>query len=136
MEDEPGVIMVRGRVKSDLERLQQLLVTLGHEPPEILEWENRDYRYRCLVGREVWAEALGRLAGEIGYLNFKARMAEVQDAETGTRVLEAVAHHANTHRPRRRAMSLPATNAGDHEFAPCTALPQTENRQSPPSHDR
>lgn len=78
MEDEPGVIMVRGRVKSDLERFQQLLVTLSHEAPEILEWETRDYRYRCLVDRYVWADALSHLAHEVRYSNFKARVAEVQ----------------------------------------------------------
>ena len=78
-EDDPGVIMVRGRVRRDLERFQRLVADLGHERPPILRWELRDYPYRCLVDREVWAEALGQLAREIRYPNFKARMAEVQE---------------------------------------------------------
>ena len=81
LEDEPTVVMVRGRVKKDLERFQRLVADLGHKPPEISEWSLRDYKYRCLVERDVWAEALGHLAREIRYSNFKARIAGVQGPE-------------------------------------------------------
>lgn len=75
--EEPW-IMVRARVKRDLERLNevfgQLFVVEGRKTKysaEILEWENRDYPYRVIVPREVWSGALVQLVQDIDYGNFK-----------------------------------------------------------------
>ena len=82
--DDQDVLMVRGRVRQDLVRLQGLLAALGHEPPEILEWELRDYPYRVLIPRSAWAEVLRALAAAVDYTNWKQAVAEIQGAERAT----------------------------------------------------
>lgn len=77
VDDEPSVVMVRARAKKDLERLIEAIDHMGAEPPEILEWENRDYPYRILLMKSEWADVLALLANRIDYPNFKNRVKEV-----------------------------------------------------------
>lgn len=81
MEDDLSVVMVRGRVKKDMERLIDAINQLGLDPPEILEWEHRDYPYRVLMLQNEWADVLAFLAKRVAYTNFKNRVKGVDGQE-------------------------------------------------------
>lgn len=71
-----GNVLVRARVREDLEALVDLIPSLEvHETPE------RDYRFRASVPREAWANAVAELAREIDYPNFKNAVAELQGSD-------------------------------------------------------
>src|SRR4051812_10585895 len=72
----PDHLLVRARARGDLELLDDLLpdIQIEHTP-------DRDYSWRTVVLRYDWAAAVGRLAQEIDYPNFKNRVAEVQGYE-------------------------------------------------------
>jgi hypothetical protein len=76
--DNPDVLVVGGRVRRDLERLQQILLILGHDPPEILEDAWSDYRFRVRLSRSACAEVLAALVTAIDYESFMWAVAEVQ----------------------------------------------------------
>lgn len=69
-----GQVMVRGRVRDDLERLADLARDLGLEAPQVLTTPRADYRYRVLLNMENWVRLAAALAGEIDYPNFKNRV--------------------------------------------------------------
>jgi hypothetical protein len=93
-------VMVRARVREDLVNLVDLLVQMSgmhlcqlpkypetqlsywkappQAMPEILAWKNRDYPYRIIIVREIWAEVCEHLASEIDYTNFKDRVTAKQ----------------------------------------------------------
>lgn len=72
--DNPDQIMVRSRVKKDLEALVEKLVTWRFvaERPEILEWTGTDYAYRIFIPRDAWRAYLSQAADDLTYTNFKA----------------------------------------------------------------
>lgn len=61
--DRPDTLLVRGRIKGDIESVFPNAET--SETPE------RDYRYRALVDRQTVAKALADRALNIDYGNFK-----------------------------------------------------------------
>lgn len=73
---EDGHVLVRARVREDLEALADLIPGLDVE-----ETPERDYRFRASVPRELWAAAAVALADEIDYPNFKNAVAERQGSE-------------------------------------------------------
>jgi hypothetical protein len=73
---EDGNVLVRARVREDLEALGDLIPGL-----EVEETPERDYRFRASVPREVWTATAGALAEEIDYPNFKNAVAERQGPE-------------------------------------------------------
>ena len=73
---EDGHVLVRARVREDLESLADLIPGL-----EVEETPERDYRFRASVPRDVWAAAATALAGEIDYPNFKNAVADRQGPE-------------------------------------------------------
>lgn len=70
---EDGNVLVRARVREDLEALGDLIRGL-----EVVETPERDYRFRVSVPREVWEGVAAVLAEEIDYPNFKSAVAERQ----------------------------------------------------------
>lgn len=70
---EDGNVLVRARVREDLESLADLIPGL-----EVEETPERDYRFRASVPREVWRSVAAALAEEIDYPNFKDAVAERQ----------------------------------------------------------
>ena len=71
-----GHVLVRARVREDLEALTDLIPGLDvHETP------GRDYRFRASVTREAWATAVAGLAREIDYPNFKNAVADRQGSD-------------------------------------------------------
>ena len=71
--DDPDGLLVRARVRGDLESLADLIRGL-----EVEETPDRDYRFRASVARDAWGIAAGELGREIDYPNFKDAVAERQ----------------------------------------------------------
>lgn len=69
-----GEVMVRGRVRADLEALVALMRRLELDPPQILATPHADYHYRVLMTPEAWARTAAALAAEVDYPNFKSRV--------------------------------------------------------------
>lgn len=70
--ERPDTLLVRGRFSGDLE---SLLDSLSPEDRElcstVAETPNADYLYRLEMPKRVFAKAVGEIAGEINYDNFK-----------------------------------------------------------------
>lgn len=82
--------MVRARARKHLTNLQQRFPVLADT--KILTLPGRDYGYRIIVAKAVWAEALKELAEEQTWANFKSEAARYQ-GQTGadyTRALHDV----------------------------------------------
>ena len=73
---DPGRLLVRARVREDVEALADLIPGL-----EVEETPDRDYRFRASVTREDWASAAAQLARAIDYPNFKNAVADRQGFE-------------------------------------------------------
>ena len=74
--DDPDRVLVRARVREDLEALKRQIPDL-----EIFEDRDADYRWRARVSREDWSHAAAQLAREIDYPNFKNEVAKRQGHE-------------------------------------------------------
>ena len=70
---DPSRVLVRARVREDLDRLGELL-------PQLEPWHDptADYAWRALVDRSEWGRVLGVIADEIDYRNFKSAVADRQ----------------------------------------------------------
>ena len=71
--NDPGRLLVRARVRSDLESLSDVLP--GLEP---VGGQGTDYPWRAWVDRDAWDGAIGAMCAEIDYLNFKSAVADRQ----------------------------------------------------------
>ena len=69
----PDTMLVRGRVRADLDALGDLIPGLA-----VYEDRGADYRYRAIVSSPAWRAALDVMASEIDYDNFKNAVAERQ----------------------------------------------------------
>ena len=69
-------VMVRARCIAHLRSLQKRFPALAIG--EILEWPNRDYRYRLIIPKASWTEIIGQLAQEQEWSNFKNEAAKYQ----------------------------------------------------------
>ena len=76
--DDFNILVVGGRVRRDMVRLQKLLSVLGHGPHEILEDAWSDYRFRVRVSRSAYAEAVAALVTALDYESFLWAVSEVQ----------------------------------------------------------
>ncbi len=65
--------MVRARRKDHLQNLQRRVGELSGF--EINEWANRDYRFRIILPKALWAKVVGKLVKEQDWSNFKAEVA-------------------------------------------------------------
>ena len=64
----PNQIVLRARVRDDLERLIEKYVP---ERPEIIANAGTDYKYRIYLDKSVWANILLNATMDIDYTNFK-----------------------------------------------------------------
>lgn len=115
-------LLVRARFKGDLERV------FGAEcAPHVVETEDRDYRFRLTVKREIVA---GKIAGqirEIDYGNFKGATSETWRHDAYLSCWTAMSR-AQSERGGRRKWPAPASGKGrrwvgmddllDHPHAP------------------
>ena len=72
-DDNPGMVLVRARARGDLDSLAEII-------PSVEPWHDpaADYAWRARVARSEWGYALGVMAGEIDYRNFKNAVAARQ----------------------------------------------------------
>jgi hypothetical protein len=84
---DPEMVMVRARVRKHLTNLRQRFPSLADA--KILTLPNRDYGYRLIVAKAVWAEALKELAKEQTWSNFKNEAARNQ-GKTGPDYVRAL----------------------------------------------
>jgi hypothetical protein len=73
-----GHVLIRGRARVDLERLQPLLVEEGERAHEIVYTPTADYPYRIYAPATAWERAAVRLCGGVDYPNFKDAVKERQ----------------------------------------------------------
>lgn len=71
--DEPEKLIVRTRVREDIEALRELI-------PEIEPFSggSSDYRWRATVTKAEWVVALAQLVADLDYPNFKNAVAKQQ----------------------------------------------------------
>ena len=69
-------LMIRARRFNHLKNLQTRFHFLSES--EIVRLPNRDYRYRIVVAKEVWADVLSDLVQEQEWSNFKAEAGRYQ----------------------------------------------------------
>ncbi len=74
--NDAGRIMVRSRLKEDLENL---LARLSMPETEILAWTGTDYAYRVFIPRQAWRGYLETMSDGLNYTNFKAAAVDHQD---------------------------------------------------------
>ena len=74
---DPGRIMIRARIRTHLEGLQDRFAELLNGC-DILETSTTDYRYRMFIAKGVWSEVLVALSEEMDYDNFKSKVAAHQ----------------------------------------------------------
>lgn len=67
----PGMLLVRGRARDDLENFVRLLEEIGGKTHSIQETPQADYRFRVVACKRTVAKVLARIATDIDYPNFK-----------------------------------------------------------------
>jgi len=78
---ETDKIMVRARVRGHLETLQIRFPTLREA--ELIETPHADYRFRIIVPKQAWADAVAEMISEQEYTNFKNAAAAAQGPDDG-----------------------------------------------------
>ena len=74
-DEDDGMVTIRARVRSDLERLREFyLPSLGN----IVENGGTDYPFRARANQSDFADALRLIGENIGYSNFKSEVSARQ----------------------------------------------------------
>jgi len=73
----PNEYHIRARVKKDLENIRDAINLVK----EISVSDDADYRYRLVVGGEVYKTLLQLLVRSVDYDNFKAKIAMTEDQQ-------------------------------------------------------
>lgn len=84
--ENPRQVLVRARVREDLERLLEMMEAPAFPVVNQLEIQSTpaaDYPYRVYMPRLIWEEMAVRLAAEIDYPNFKDRVAKTDSDKLG-----------------------------------------------------
>ena len=84
---ETDKIMVRARVRGHIEALRERFSDLGDA--ELIETRHADYRYRIIVDKAAWTEAVGQMIAEQDYTNFK-NAADSLQGRSGTAYIHAL----------------------------------------------
>ena len=69
--EDPERIMLRARVKVDIQNIKKIFDDLGLEATDILENVGSDYKYRIFANRMDWVSVMNRLMIDMNYTNFK-----------------------------------------------------------------
>lgn len=67
--DQPGMVMVRARLKEDIEAIRTLL-----DESDATAWQvtpDADYRFRLVCSQKAFAAVAAKLVSQIDYDNFK-----------------------------------------------------------------
>jgi hypothetical protein len=85
---DPDALMIRARVAAHLRDLQRRFPALAGK--EIVTLPDRDYRFRLIVPKEIWADTLAALAREQDWSNFKNEVAQFHGRDDYERALHEV----------------------------------------------
>jgi len=77
----PGRLMIRARVREDLESFVSLLDEISGGHHKIKKTSDADYGFRTTARKEVVAQAIARLTAEIDYTNFKDEIHKQADPD-------------------------------------------------------
>lgn len=69
--DAPDLLVCRTRVAADLDEIRKFVPAMS----QTIATPSRDYPYRSRVARDALAQGMARLVLEIGYVNFKSKIA-------------------------------------------------------------
>jgi len=84
---ETDKIVVRARIRSHIEALRSRFGALG--AAELIETPHADYRYRIVVDKAAWVDAVGQMIAEQDYANFK-NAADSLQGRAGTAYIRAL----------------------------------------------
>lgn len=76
--DDPRLLVVRARVKADLEPLRAFVDRAEGAPPEVLSYQFSDYPWRVIAHRALVAAFVAEAVQAIDYGNYKDAVAERQ----------------------------------------------------------
>lgn len=112
-EPEGPMVMVRGRVREDMERLANLIeFDFSLVRPQILEWPHRDYPYRVIISRQTWAEVTMELSERIEYGNFKDHVKKIDGQKRATLYSDVWSAMLSA----ERKLGLKASNKGAYDW--------------------
>ncbi len=84
---DSDTIMIRARASSHLTNLKRRFPSL--EKAELVTLPSRDYRYRLIVAKAVWATIVNELAQEQEWSNFKSEAQRYQGS-AGAKYVDAL----------------------------------------------
>ena len=79
--NDPNRVVIRARVRKDIESIKMLFEELGLEVSGVEENVSFDYRYRVFARRIDWASVMAQLITDMGYTNFKNAIYETDSLE-------------------------------------------------------
>lgn len=103
--DDPTILVVRSRVRADLEPLREVHKRILGEWPAVLVYDNSDYEWRILTSRDVVAQFLAGAVWRLDYGNFKNAVKDAQGsarAAVYSRVWSAMLGLARLDTPKNR----------------------------------
>jgi hypothetical protein len=71
-QDDHNVLMVRARRREHIEKLQRAFKVL--KGLKVVDWPNRDYRFRLFVDRADWKKVMVGLIDDTDFSNFKSEV--------------------------------------------------------------
>lgn len=79
--NDPNLVVIRARVRKDVDSIKMLFEELGLKASDILESLDSDYRYRIFANRIDWASLMTKLISDMDYTNFKNAVYETDSFE-------------------------------------------------------
>jgi hypothetical protein len=87
--NDPNRVVIRARVRKDIDNIKMLFEELGLKASDILESLDSDYRYRIFANRIDWVSVMTQIIADVGYTNFKNAV-----YETGSLAIKGKRHEA------------------------------------------
>jgi len=86
---DPNRVVIRARVRKDIDNIKMLCEELGLEVSDVEENVSFDYRYRVFASRIDWASVMTQLITDMDYTNFKNAVFDVDSPKVRDRRHEA-----------------------------------------------
>ena len=80
-ENDPDQVLIRSRLKKDIQSLKRLFNALGLKTEGIIVNARSDYKYRFMADRMDWILVMTRLMLDLNYRNFKDAVYKVDSRE-------------------------------------------------------
>jgi hypothetical protein len=87
--EDPDQVLIRARIKKDIQNMKDLFDALGLKSTKILVGSGSDYKYRFTADRMDWIAAMTRLMLDLRYNNFKDAVYESDSHEMRERRRDA-----------------------------------------------